>query len=257
MSNKKEIIPSLIHENNSIEYTKELFRNIIWVFAQLKYNEKKKYTVGKLSKSTWDSIKKEDANLTDRTKKFCYNCFTYIIATYPNRFHYNHEEKCFKEIGITNDKQFHNGTYYGYFKTEEMFEISHFILLINNSDVEMWSRPKTAKGKIIPDRHTFSMILVNLKKNKNNYEFYIGNNSDNPNLKYFIALWRNSTNVVKSVICMIKFVGKKFKDIEAIEAVKSTIRVDMEAKMPTFAKDFFKQHEKQSVSYDITGYEYE
>jgi hypothetical protein len=100
------------------------------------------------------------------------------------------------------------------------------------------------------------MILIS-KKAKKNYEFYIGNNSDNPKLKYFIALWRNSANVVKSVICMIKFVGKKFKDIESIEAQKATIKSEMVAKMPTFAKEFFKQHEKKNVSYDITGYEYE
>ncbi len=257
MSNKKEDIPSLIYEGRTIEYTKELFRNIIWVFDQIPYNEKKKYTAGKLSKSTWDIIKKENANLTDRTRKFCYHCFNYIILKYPKRFQYNLEEKCFQEIGSTNDKQFHNGTYYGYFKTEDRIEISHFILLINGNDVKMWSKPKTASGNIVFDRHTFSMILVNYKKNKNNYEFYLGNYSENPNLKYFIALWRNSANVVKSVICMIKYVGKKFKDIEAIEAVKSTIRADMEGKMPIFAKDFFKQHEKQSVSYDITGYECE
>jgi hypothetical protein len=56
---------------------------------------------------------------------------------------------------------------------------------------------------------------------------------------------------------MIKFVGKKFKDIESIEAQKATIKSEMVAKMPTFAKEFFKQHEKKNVSYDITGYEYE
>jgi hypothetical protein len=254
--NKKEIVPELIYQDKQIEYTKELFRNIIWVFAQLKYKEKEKYKIGQLSKSTYDIIKKEGSNLTDRAKKFCYYCFNYFIKEHSKKFVFNHEEKCFQEIGITSDKQFHNGTYYGYFKTEEMLQISHFILLIRGDDVEMWSRPKTAQGRIIFDRHTFSMILSS-KKRKENYEFYLGNNSDNPNLKYFITLWRDSASVVRSVICMIKYVGKMFKKLEDIEAVKSTIKSDMESKMPIFAKDFFKQHEKRSVSYDITGYEYE
>jgi hypothetical protein len=49
------------------------------------------------------------------------------------------EDKCFQEFETSNDKQFENGTYYGYFKTEDMFEISHFILLVNGEDVQMWS----------------------------------------------------------------------------------------------------------------------
>lgn len=256
MSNQKEIVPPLLHEGKPIEYTNDLFRNIIWVFNQLRYNDKQKYTIGKIPEQTFKVIKKEDANFTDRGKKFCFNCFNHIITQHHKQFYFNFAEKCFKEIGKRNDTQFHNGTYYGYFKTEKMIQIQHFILLINGENVDMWSKPKNATGKIIHDRHTFSMVLVSTKFDKN-YEFYMGNNSDNPNLKYFIALWRNSLNEVKSVICMIKFIGKKFKKIEDIMAVKATIREDMEAKMPIFAKDFFKQHEKQSVSYDITGYEYE
>ncbi|TCC87240.1 hypothetical protein EZ428_21275 [Pedobacter frigiditerrae] len=255
MNKKKEII-DLYYEGEHIIYTRELFDNIISIFEELGMDGQRMAAIGKIPLATFKGLKRMGFEITTSSKIFIYNSFYHLLQPDFSRVHFNSHDTRFYMKDTTSPKQFKNGTYYGYFKSEELNEIIHFVLLIDGLQVEMWSRPKQAKGILVLDNNTYSFILKSTV-NKKNYEFYLGNNSDNADLKYFVALWRNSNNIVKCGVCMVKYMGKRFGSFEDIKNSRKTLREEMEKAMPYFGSKFFKKDGKSMINYDITGYETE
>ncbi len=264
---KQKDIKTIKHNEADISITRKLIDSLSLILNdKLGYSYDKQAEIIGLPSSTVHnvSVKRTDNTVTQSAQSFAIVAFDYLIKNYNDRFYYDDEEKIMTELGILKDRQFNNGIYFGYFKIDNKENnFFYFVLIVKGLSVDMWSRTKIAKGNLIQDKHTFSIILKEARPESKNYEFFIGHNSDNPNLIYFTSLWRNSKSDVNSVVCMAKYIGNTsdYPAYESVEAIKKrpieTVKKEILDKRPKFAENFFTKQENKFIKYDITGYEYE
>ncbi len=236
--------------------TKILFESILTIIKTIStyksFNEKIKFP-----KSTFNAIKKDTDWIRRSTVNYVEKSLSHILSSYSSDFFYNQDSGKIEHKTQKNLKQFNVGTYYGYFKKTNDTDTYHFVLLVKNEKLTIWSRDGVAEGQLTEYSSVYSCVLTELKNEKKQV-FLIGKNSPYSNRKFFIATWSTHDNDILSALCGVEFIpNSPYKTVEQLDAVKRTIRQDIVAKTPKFVDKFFREQNLKFIKKDNSNHEYE
>lgn len=239
-----------------ITVTKILFESVLRVIKTIStyksFNEAIQFP-----KSTFDYIKKDTTSIKGSTVEFIEKSLTHILSIYNSDFYYNQDSGKIEHKVQRRIKQFNNGTYYGYFKKSNDTDTYHFVLIVKNEKLTIWSKDGVAEGRINEYSSVYSCVLTELKNEKKQV-FLIGKNSPYSNRKFFIATWSTHDNDVLSALCWVEFMpNSQYKTVEQLDAVRKTIRQDIVAKSPKFVDKFFHEQHLKFIKKDNSNHEYE